>query len=215
MAVDIDTSKALRGVADLQRLVTAVAEADSEHDEPDWLEWKSTLDLSAKEGCFPVARAILGMANRLPDRAALTCEGLGFVVVGAEPSSCPGIATVDPATLTQLIEPYVGGADGPAWTPTYVPADGVTVLVVTVEAPGQGDPIFTLRREFDKARSGVVFVRKHGCTVPADAGDMDALQARLVAARPPTALEVGLIGDVPVSWYEGATALAVLRGVGD
>ena len=39
MAVDIDTTKALRGVADLRRLVVAVIGAD-EHDEPDWLEWE-------------------------------------------------------------------------------------------------------------------------------------------------------------------------------
>ena len=72
-------------------------------------------------------------------------------------------------------------------------------------------PIFTLRREFDKARSGAVFVRKHGLTVPADASDMDALQARLVAAPPPTALEVALTGDVPISWFDGAAAPASLE----
>ena len=47
MAVDIGTSNGLRGMADLQRLVAAAAGAD-EHDEPDWLEWKSTPDLSSK-----------------------------------------------------------------------------------------------------------------------------------------------------------------------
>ena len=52
MAVDIDTTKALRGVADLRRLVAAVIGAD-EHDEPDWLEWKSTFDLGDQGGLLP------------------------------------------------------------------------------------------------------------------------------------------------------------------
>ena len=109
------------------------------------------------------------------------------------------------------MEPYLGGADGPAWTPTYVTVDSATLLAVTVEAPKHGDPIFTLRREFGNSRSGTVFVRKPGRTVPADASDMDALQARLMAARPPTALEIGLTGDVPISWFEGETTSASLR----
>ena len=50
------------------------------------------LTSAPKGGCFHVARAILGMANRIPDRAGLTCEGLGCVVVGAEPGSSQGIA---------------------------------------------------------------------------------------------------------------------------
>jgi hypothetical protein len=43
-----------------------------------------------------------------------------------------------------LIDPYLGGSEGPRWTLTYVPIDGTTVLVVTVDAPGPGDRIFTL-----------------------------------------------------------------------
>jgi hypothetical protein len=60
-----------------------------------------------------------------------------------------------------------------------------TVLVVTVEAPRAGDRIFTLRREFGRARDGTVFVRKGGRTIPADSGDLDALQDRLLAAGSP------------------------------
>jgi hypothetical protein len=42
VAVPIDTKQAFRGVGDLLSLVQAVVAADS-CDEPDWLEWKSTL----------------------------------------------------------------------------------------------------------------------------------------------------------------------------
>jgi hypothetical protein len=178
MPVNIDTTVALRGVHDLQRLVEAVIDAD-EHDELDWIEWKGTLDLSTKAGCFHVARAVLGMANRLPDRAGLTCVGVGYIIVGAEPGGLQGVASVDPATMDQHLDSYLGGAEGPRYTPTYVLVQEKRALVIVVEAPKSGDRIFSLRREFDKIRSGTVFVRKAGRTVPADAKDLDALQIRL------------------------------------
>jgi hypothetical protein len=200
MAIEIDTSRELRGVNDLQALVAA-AVAAHEHDESDWLEWKLNLDLSTKEGCFAIARNVLGMANRQPDRAAIHCGGLGFVVVGLEPGTLSGITSVDPADLSQGIDPYLGGAVGPKWTPTVVSVEGKSVLVVTVEAPQQGDPIFTLRRAIQKYQAGTIFVRKHGRTVPADAEDIDALQGRLVARLPSGAeLEVSLLGEEPLSW---------------
>jgi hypothetical protein len=206
VAVNIETSTPLRGVHDLQRLVEAVMDAD-EHDELDWVEWKGQLDLATKAGCFHVARAVLGMANRLPDRAGLTCGGLGYIIVGAEPGNLLGVVSVDPATMDQYMDAYLGGAEGPRYTPTYVPVLSKTTLVVVVEAPKPGDPIFSLRREFDKTRSGVVFVRKPGRTVPADARDLDALQARLLSRQPQVAgLEVGLAGDVPVSWIDAPAA---------
>jgi hypothetical protein len=210
VAVDLDTTTALRGVHDLQRLVEAVIDAD-EHDELDWVEWKGTLDLSAKAGCFHVARTVLGMANRLPDRAELTCEGLGYIIVGAEPRSLQGVASVDPATVDQHMDAYLGGAEGPRYTPTYVSVQGRTTLVVVVEAPKPGDRIFSLRRESDKARSGTVFVRKAGRTVPADAKDLDALQARLRARPAPAGeLQVALVGDVPIAWIDAPTVPDVI-----
>jgi hypothetical protein len=36
-------------------------------DELDWIEWKSTFDLSSKPVQGTLARHILGMANRLPE----------------------------------------------------------------------------------------------------------------------------------------------------
>jgi len=203
VAISIDTSQALRGTADLRLLVDAVVAA-SDHDEADWIEWKSDLDLTAKLGCFQVARTVLGMANRLPENASVNCEGLGFIVVGAQPGKLTGIASVDPAQLDQLVEPYVGGSEGPRWTPTYLTMGDRTVLVVTVEAPQPGDRIYALRKEFDKHRGGTVFVRKHGRTVQADAEDLDALQRRLTAASRPTgtALDVRVVGDVPLSWID-------------
>ncbi len=208
MALVVGTSTALRGTHDLRRLVEAIVAAGP-HDEADWVEWKSALDLSGKEGSFQVARAVLGMANRLPERAGLTCEGLGYVVVGAHPGSIEGVASIDPASLDQLLEPYLGGAEGPRFTPIYLPVNNRTVFIVTVEAPRPGDRIFTLRKEWGKYSSGTVFVRKSGRTVIADAADMDALQHRLSAASLRTFdLQVAVVGDVPLSWFDGTTLRA-------
>jgi hypothetical protein len=207
VSIDLDVRAAIRH-PDLVRLVAAVVGADV-HDEPDWLEWKSTLDLATKAGCFPIARTILGMANRQPESASRTCEGLGYIVVGAEPGNVEGVTTVDPANLDQMLEPWLGGGEGPRYTPSYVPFDGKTVLVVTVEAPQDGDPVYMLRKEFmlgkdvEKGRDGDVFVRKHGRTVPATSADQRALHARLVASPAVDAeLVVSLVGDVPLSWYD-------------
>jgi hypothetical protein len=75
MSLDLDTRVAIRH-PDLGRIVQAVVGAD-EHDEAHWIEWKRGLDLATKQGCFPIARTILGMANRMPAAARVVCEGLG------------------------------------------------------------------------------------------------------------------------------------------
>lgn len=206
MAIPIDTSTALRGTNELRSLVDAITQA-TDHDEADWVEWKSSLDLTTKDGCCAIARTVLGMANRMPERACQTCEGVGYMVIGAEPGSRHGIASVDPAIFEPLIESYVGGADGPRWLPTYVVDDGKSVLVVTVETPRPGDRIFTLRKEFGGHKSGTVFVRKQGRTVPANAEDMDALQRRLTAVGKAggASLDVRAAGDIPLSWLTSAT----------
>ena len=209
MPIDLDTRAAIRH-PDLGRVVQAVIDADA-HDEADWIEWKSDLDLATKKGCFPVARTILGMGNRMPAAASLVCEGLGYMVVGAEPGNLLGVASVDPADLDQILEPWLGGVEGPRYTPTYVPIGGKKVLVVVVEAPKNGDPIYTLRKEFDGGRDGDVLVRKSGRTARANSADLKALMERAAAVRGATPdLEVSLVGDVPLSWFDPTTIDSVV-----
>lgn len=200
MSIDLDTGAAIRH-PDLSRVVHAVLGAD-EHDEADWIEWKSELDLSTKMGCFPIARTILGIANRMPAAASLVCEGLGYIVVGAEPDNVIGVVSVDPADLDQILEPWLGGVEGPRYMTTYVPIEGKKVLVVVVEAPRNGDRPYSLRKEFTGARDGDVFVRKSGRTERANSADLKALMERAAAVSAATPeLEVSLVGDVPLSWF--------------
>lgn len=190
MPVQIDLTRELRTSAELGQLVDAVTQA-SPNDELDWIEWKSSYDLTDRPTQGTIARHILGMANRRPDQASLHAQGCGYLVIGAEPGQVTGVTELDPADLTQAIRPYLG-TEGPVWTPGYVREFAVPVLVVVVDAPRPGDRMFTLEKQFTVRSpggqpktylAGTIFVRRHGLTEQADPGDIRALEARLLAPR--------------------------------
>jgi hypothetical protein len=211
MAIDFDTTHAPRRPSELVALVEAVVAADP-GDESDWLEWKSTLDLGRAEGRFAVARAVLGLSNRRPDHARRVCEGHGYVVIGAEPGEVQGVQDVDPAVLDDGLSPYLGGSQGPRWAATYVAVAGKKVLVATVDAPRDGDPIFCLRKTYLDAREGTVYVRRLGKTVPASAADMDYLSERLRrgSSVAPLALELEAVGRSPLRWFDAGDVDAAI-----
>lgn len=97
--LDIDTSRPLKQVAQLQSLVDAVLRADPT-DESHWVEWKSDLDVVAcHDDRGQLARHVLGMANRTPETANRTAGGYGYILVGVEPGALGGTALPDPADL--------------------------------------------------------------------------------------------------------------------
>ncbi len=207
MAIDIDLSREIRGVDQLRVLVRAVLAAHPS-EETSWVEWKSDIDLTSKDGCMKVASAILGLANRPVDDAARTCAGFGYLVVGAEPDNLTGVVVPDPADWVTKVEQYLKGDTAPTWAPTTIPIDGRNVLVITVDPPQHGDLIWTVRKELSGVMSGTVFVRKPGKTERATAKDMDALQERLLARTPSLPdLVVELVGDLPLSWLPGSATL--------
>jgi hypothetical protein len=125
---------------------------------------------------------VIGFANRQPDVAAAFAEGCGYLLLGVEPGTLPGVTTLDIADIESGVVRYLG-ADGPRYLPTFVDIGGQHVLVVTTEPPKWGDPIHMLRREFEKYRDGDVFVRKHGKTERVGAEDHRLLQERLVRSE--------------------------------
>ncbi|MDG4830022.1 ATP-binding protein [Solwaraspora sp. WMMD1047] len=206
MVLQIDTSAPLLRPSQLTALVRAVEGADP-HDEHRWIEWKSTLDLTTTAGLAHIVKHIIGLANRQP-AAAQRAGGFGYLLVGVEPGAINGIATIDPETLIGRVRPYAG--DVVRWTPEYVTVDGKQVLVVIVDPPKPGDPIHCLRKHIEKFQATTIFVRHTGRTDPANPGDLDLLQARLlertpslqmtVAATPPTIEESPDIHDVVSRW---------------
>lgn len=54
----------------------------------------------------------------------------------------------------------------------------MSVLVIVVDPPGQGDPVHTLEKQFDKYAAGDIFVRRKGGTHKANPAEVRALVAR-------------------------------------
>ena len=188
MTIPIDARRAFLTPSAMVELVCAIRDARAGVSEPDWLEWKSTVDLRSKSWKVEIARYTIGMANREPARAATDVEGYAYIVFGVEPGSLVGVTTIDSTELDDGVAPYLG-AGGPGWTPAFVEVDGVSVLVVTVSPPRPGDPIWAFQKEFTGTgaeghsvayREGDIFVRRGGRTERANAADLEMLQARLL-----------------------------------
>jgi hypothetical protein len=173
-----------------QALVKAV-EAASQADESHWIEWKGRLDLASAEDKAKVARCIVSLANRSPTVAAATCEGRGYMVVGAEPGAVHGLPIIDPADLESRLLPLLG-SDGPRWQPHWVSVGGRDVLVIEVATPAPGDPVHTIRREMPGVGDGDVFIRRGAASHKANSAELAALVARATAAQGLRGLRVTL-----------------------
>ncbi|WP_229075018.1 RNA-binding domain-containing protein [Actinoplanes sp. DH11] len=183
--LDMDVTKQPRRISEWDAVLHAVVNAD-DNDEQTWLEWKSTLDLRSKEQMATVvAKAIIAMANREPDKAAARVGGIGILLIGIEPGTVHGVKPVDNADLDKLITPYVG-ADGPVWSPHWTRFQGRTVLIIEVAAPQWGDPIHCFHKEAPGVPDGAVFVRKLAQSTRANHLDIARLGDRRAARIPDT-----------------------------
>ena len=188
MTLRIDTRYALKEQADLIRLVQAIRSASGE-DETDWLEWKSTLDFTDRAHRFAIAKAIIGMANRMPEIAERNCQGLSYIVIGVAPGVIRGVKRIDPAQLLDALLPYLG-TDGPRWSHNYVQLENQDVLIIIVDPPNLGDKIHSLRKSFTPAYEGAIFVRRTGKTEPATPQDLTHLQERFARSRLDISLDI-------------------------
>ncbi|MEV5126917.1 ATP-binding protein [Streptomyces decoyicus] len=176
MPLSLDLAKPFRSPLQIKELIKAIHEA-GEHDENDWIEWKSTYDLTQKETKATLSRHIIAMANRMPAKSASTAGGCGYIIVGVEPGNVTGVTTIDLADLESGMRPYLGH-QGPEWIPTYATFEGRDVLVISVEPPHEGDPIHTLHKDFNKYTAGMIFTRRAAQTVQAGPGEVAQLAAR-------------------------------------
>ncbi len=92
MAVPIDTSEPFLRPSQLEALTRAAASADA-HDEHDWIEWKSSLELSSAEGKWHVAKQVLGFSNRTVETALRHAGGHAYLLVGVEPGAITGVTS--------------------------------------------------------------------------------------------------------------------------
>ncbi|WP_167047552.1 RNA-binding domain-containing protein [Salinibacterium sp. ZJ454] len=185
MPLQLDTSHALRTHDQLASLIRAVLMASAD-DESRAVEWKTGYaDITSTDASFAIARAILGMANRSIPAAQMAFEGVGYLLIGVEPSALLGQHVPDSAELVNAIRRFTGHGR-PLWDPRTVSVDDKTVLVITVEPPRAGDRIALLHKSHQPRKGqlvpeGTVFVRQSGLTERASRADMEMLQERLLA----------------------------------
>jgi hypothetical protein len=201
MALALATDRALRTLDEQNSLLAAIFAAHpTEETEP--VEWKGPVDLAIKSAWVDVvARTILGMANRGVDTAASAFEGCGYLVLGLEPGTVRGVARVDSAVVSDRLDRYLGRPP-PRYSWTPLTWRGETVVVVTIEAPRWGDPIYTLHTAEGKDesgtayRDGAIFIRRPGKTIQATSADIAYLTAR--SGRSRLRLDVALGWQTPV-----------------
>lgn len=187
MALNFSTRYAPDSDTERVQLVDAVLNAATE-DETGWLEFKSDLDiaLAGKAGRASLARAICGMANRLPSVAELHCEGRAYIVIGATPAGLTSVGPFDGADLRNGLAPYLGsGQQQPRWNAYNIALNGGNVLLIEVARPRQGDPIYTIHKTFNDAgkniADGDVYVRHSAKTEHASSADIEALTGRALS----------------------------------
>jgi hypothetical protein len=194
--LNLDLSKPLRSLPRLDELVRAVRGAQASTQEQPFVEWKSEGDAADKKWRAELAKQVLGMANRDPDAAVAWFGGCAYVLLGVAPGELNGTRVHDSADIERWLAPYVGRTpDGPEWISTYVEVEGKHVLVLTVEPPTPGNPIWSCHKEFladPKApgdgprvvlREGGVYVRHKASTEEANSADLAMLQRRLLGSR--------------------------------
>ncbi|MFI1714478.1 helix-turn-helix domain-containing protein [Streptomyces litmocidini] len=201
MTLDYDQTTAAVRLDQKQALIAAAYKAGAA-DEVGWLEWKSHLDLTDRRSFFTIAKAVLGFANRMPDRALRNAEGHGYLLVGVEPGQARGIEEIDSVELYRNLEGYLGSDIGRLCQPTVVPVDLgnglVNVLLIDVEPPQWGDPIHVLRKGYHDVTAGAVFVRYDGRTERATPEDFDNLNERARRALQQVRLTATVLSGGPL-----------------
>lgn len=146
MALAYDESRAPLGPVEREALVRAVIDAPAGESEPEWLEWKVPADPLPK-WTPRIAWYVGGFGNRPVAWAQRAVEGFGFLLLGAEPGRVAGVDPIDTADLIKGVTAFLGPS-GPRWDPHFIEIDGVTVLLIGVAPPRDGDPMHVIRKNF-------------------------------------------------------------------
>ena len=179
MGLILDEQMEYRGPAARRRLIESVYQATPGTSEPEWLEWKSSADLTHARWHYEIARFVLGCSNREPNAARRFAAGYGYLLLGVEPGHMLGVACPVHADIETWVSAFLGGADGPRWDFHEVDlSDEIRILVVVAEPPPHGHGPFALAKGSEKAESGAVFIRRPGKTDRANFADMQMLNRR-------------------------------------
>src|SRR5688500_13264330 len=114
MTFDRNPDRAIRGPKARLALVQSVLESPADTQEADWIEWKSAVDLTEAKWKFTLGKHVLGLGNRIPERAEREAEGCGYILFGVEPQILSDITVHDEADVESWVSAYVG-TDGRSW----------------------------------------------------------------------------------------------------
>ena len=197
MSSDVDLKtlpRGSRGWTDWVHRLTGVDDLA----ESDWLELKSEVDFR-KSGAAKIAKFILGAANRMPDDAARNAEGYAILVLGVSKGAAGGVPRIEDKDLELLLTRFLG-VSGPHWETQRVPVNTERdVLVIIVDPPHAGDPMFLSRQNGDGISDGDLIVRAKGATRRATSEEFDRLEERARAA--PSKVDLDVTVDGPVRAY--------------
>lgn len=184
--MDVDLARLPTGTAGWLALAN-YALALGDLSEVDYLELKGPLSFTErqprKRSAVVLTRAILGMANRMPDLAEKHLSGAGVIFVGISGQTLVGAEDVDGAVLRDAIQPYVG-EDGPRWDYQFIDHPDGRIMAIVVDPPQWGDRAHPCQKDYTDdetklaVRDGDVFVRVPGKTRPASSYDLSQLDVR-------------------------------------
>ena len=196
MVLNLDMSSQIRSLGRLRDVVIAIRDAPASTQETVALEWKSTADLAEKRWQAEAAKQVLAFANRDPEVAAKHFGGCAYVLFGVNPGALLGTPKHDAAKIEAWLSPYIGRApNAPEWAPDFVEIDGNAVLILTIEPPQFGHPMWTCQKSYapDPRKPGgdpkmavrehAIYVRHKASTEEATGADIEMLSRRLVGKR--------------------------------
>lgn len=189
-----------RARKDILAHVRAVGDAA----ETNYLEAKSTLDLTSTQDKAKVAKFLLSAANRLPRQAERYFRGYAVMIIGAEKGRVDGVPRGTEAhELADKLRPYLGPQFPGFEFGRIILDDDREVLFITALPPQDGQPIFPCHKDFqgenpkENLADGAIYVRGLSNTETARAGRVLALVERARGGgRPPISLEIEVLGSI-------------------
>lgn len=133
------------------------------------------------------------MANRLPEVAAKAMDGHGLMVCGLSEGKRIGVRKTEDHELENALHPFLG-ASGPLWTTHRLPSDNrdKELLVIIVDAPSNGDPVFACLKESEGVTDGGIYIRSKTQTRPVRGQEHHALVSRLLAGNKKPELDISV-----------------------
>lgn len=189
-----DLAKTPVTYAEVSEFVLTVLHSDDVEEEH-WLELKGErADKLTSAIVSKVAKFVLGASNRSVDLAATRLGGSAAFILGVDegrPKKIIGAPAFEVHELHEKLTPLLG-PQGPRWSMTRVGIEGVTVVVVLVSGPKQGDLMYVCRKTTDAVTDGHIYIRPTSNTRQAKSAEIDAVLARSVPLDPSLELAVSV-----------------------